>query len=78
MLVDNRRPLTAQGFTNASSKHALAQVHERTQQKARERRPLMDALVQVPHQNTTGHEGMLTLANALARVHNNFADTQGK
>ena len=37
--VDNRRPLTVQG-TNASSKHALVQLHEWTQQNARERRPL--------------------------------------
>ena len=50
--VDNRRPLTAQVYQH--SKHALAQVHEQTQQNAREHRPLMDA-----SQNSTGHKGTL-------------------
>ena len=44
-------------FTNAGSKHALAQVHGRTQQNARERRPLTDALAKVPQKTPlgTGH-----------------------
>ena len=36
-------------LTDASSKHALAQRQEQTQQNARECRPLTDALVQVLH-----------------------------
>ena len=41
-------------FTNANSTHALAQVHEQTQQNTRERRPLQDALTQVPHKTLLG------------------------
>lgn len=41
-------------FTNANSTHALAQVHEQTQQNTRERRPQQDALAQVPHKTPLG------------------------
>ena len=36
-------------LTNASSKHALAQMYEWAQQNAQECRPLTNALAQVPH-----------------------------
>ena len=41
-------------LTNATSKHALVQVHEQTQQNAREPRPLTNALAQVPHKTLLG------------------------
>lgn len=41
-------------LTNASSKHALVQVHERAQQNAREHRPLTGALAQVPRKTPLG------------------------
>ena len=41
-------------LTNDSSKHTLAQVQKPTQQNERVRRPLMDALVQVPHKTPLG------------------------
>ena len=37
-----------------SSKHALVQVHEQTQQNTRECRSLTDTLVQVPHETPLG------------------------
>ena len=40
--------------TNATAKHALVYVNERTQQNAREGRPLTDARVQVPHKTPLG------------------------
>ena len=42
------------GVTNASSEHALVQVHEQTQQNTRECRPLTDTLVQVPDETPMG------------------------
>lgn len=62
----NRKPLTAQG-TNVSSKHALVQVHESTQQNAREVRPLTDKLVQVPCKTSLD---MRKWANVLECVYN--------
>ena len=41
-----------QRLTNASSKHALVQMHERTQQHARESRPLTEALAQIPNKTS--------------------------
>jgi len=66
-------------LSNTCSKHELTQVHEQTLQNARKRRPLTDPLT--PHktsasQNTTGHEGMLTWENALARMRINSTDPQ--
>ena len=43
--------------TNTSSEHALALVHKQTQQKARECKPLMHALAQVPHKTLLGMRG---------------------
>ena len=40
--------------TLAQSMHKHEQVHERTQQKARERRRLTDALAQVPQKTPLG------------------------
>jgi len=57
--------------------HALVLVNKQTQQNARELRPLMDALAQVPHKTPLGTKETLTLASVLVRVHNNSADPQG-
>ena len=59
--TEDRRP---HRLANTSSKDALVQVHKRTQQNARERRPLTDALAQVSHKTL------------LVRAHNNFAVRQ--
>ena len=49
--MDNRR---LHRLTNASSMHALGQVHEQTQDSAREHRPLLDTLAQVPNKTPLG------------------------
>lgn len=54
---------------------ALGQVHEQTQDSARERRPAKCSGASAS-QNTAGHEVMLTEVIALVCVHNNSADAQ--
>ena len=55
---DKRTPLTAQAFQYYSiyciSKHALGQVQEHTEKNTWERRPLKDALAQVPYKTPLG------------------------
>lgn len=51
--VDNRRQMTAE-VSNASSTHALAQMHEQIQPNAREHRPVPHALTQGPQKTPLG------------------------
>ena len=65
-------------FTNTSSRHALAQLHVRAQQKARERRPLTAAPVKLPHKKILLATRNVDKVYGLARVQNNSRTLQGK
>ena len=74
--VDNRGPLTAQALQHLLK--AGTDAGARTNTAKHKRRQTTDRSTNASaSQNTTGHEGMLTWENALARVRNNFTDPQG-